>query len=408
MSRQKVLLIITLSLIGVVVLVRGVRRLAIEPYEDMKRDVLKKQRLVAQCEATIERKWEDIERWQDLGTRTLATTGTRAQLQFDSEIKRLLDEHGFEKESVRPKAARSLKSGLVRIPYSVQADGNLKKVVELLVSIYELPYVARVSALRLNPVSAKQRDHLRLSMDIETLVLPETPISGAVEPLEVNGQKLAEAKRYEQDTGAAYAMIWERKIFEEYVPPPPPPPPPVKHTPKPTPAVKRTPPPPPPPPPPPRDNRVIVALLGYGGHQEVVTVKPGRSEREVHELGSELGGGVLRMVHPYGAVIGIDGVDYVYPTGSALDRAVSEVPQIERALEQARPKPTPATPEEGESVDSQEEGSAADTGKAEGAAEQAEGQTDEGEVEESGESEEEPMAEEPTAAESPEEQPSKE
>ena len=95
MSRQKVLLIITLSLIGVVVLVRGVRRLAIEPYEDMKRDILKKQRLVAQCEATIERKWEDIERWQALGTRTLATTGTRAQLQFDSEIKRLLDVHGF-------------------------------------------------------------------------------------------------------------------------------------------------------------------------------------------------------------------------------------------------------------------------------------------------------------------------
>ncbi|UCG31986.1 MAG: hypothetical protein JSU68_10010 [Phycisphaerales bacterium] len=427
MNRQKVLLIITLSLIGLVVVMRGVQRLAIEPYRDLERDVFKKKQLVDQYEATIERKWEDIERWRSLGTRTLAATGTGAQLRFDSEIKRLLGQYGFEKESVRPKAARSLKSGLVRVPYSVQADGDLKKVVELLVSIYELPYVARVNAVRLNPVSAKQRDQLRLSMDVETVVLPESPISGAVEPLEVNGQELAKEKRYEQETGAAYAMIWERKIFEEYVPPPPKPKP--KPKPKPTPTQPKPKPPPPPPlPPPPRDNRVIVALLGYGGHQEVVTVKPGRSEREVHGLGAELGGGVLRMVHPYGAVIGIEGVDYVYPTGAALDRddqrvPVSEVPQIRRVLEKAEPVPEPelAMPEEeefveaeeSESVEPQGEDLAAEAGEAEGLPEEIEGEadegeTDEGEAEESGEPEVEPTAEEPAAAESPEEEPGKE
>lgn len=411
MNRQKVLFIITLSLIGLVVVMRGAQRMLIEPYRDLERDIRKKQQLVAQYEATIERKWEDIERWQALGTRTLATTSTEAQLRFDSEIKRLLGRHGFEKESVRPKAARSLKSGLVRVPYSVQADGDLKKVVELLVSIYELPYVSRVNSLRLNPVSSKRRDQLRLSMDVETLVLPELPISGAVEPLEINGQELAKAKRYEQDTGAAYAMIWERKIFEEYVPPPPPPP--VKRDPKPTPVVRRTPPPPPPPPPPPKDNRVIVALLGYGGHQEVVTVKPGRSDREVHQLGAELGGGVLRMVHPYGAVIGIDGVDYVYPTGAALDRAdqrvpANEVPQIRRMLEQAQPEPKPAAPEGGESVAPQEEAPAAEAGRVGGPPEQAEGESDAGKMEDSGESEAEPTAEEPGETGSSEEKPSNE
>jgi hypothetical protein len=377
MNRQKVLLVVTLSLIGIIAVVRGAQKMAIEPYRDLERDISKKQKLVDEYEATIKRKWEDIERWQGLGNRTLSTTANGAKLEFDGEIKRLLDAHGFRNYSVRPKGGRSLKNGLLRVPFSFQADGSLKKIVDLMVNIYELPYVSRVNAMRLNPVSTKQRETLRLSMDLETIVLPKSTTSGDIEPLEVKGfEELPRQKRYELEDGKQYASIVDRDFWQPYKPPPPPPPKPkpkpkriAKAEPK-----KETPPPPPPPPPPkPKDNSVIIALISYPGQQEVVTRKPGKKDREVHQLGAPLGEGVLRMVHPFGAVIGIDGVDYVYPTGAALDRddqrvPASEVPQIQRLLDKARPeeKKEPGTDEsepsdataDAESEQAPEEGSA--------------------------------------------------
>ena len=352
MSRQKILLIMVAALVGLLVVTRGLRSLVIEPYRELEGDIARKKREVRQYDETLAMKWDSIEQWQALGKRTLAATANKAQLLFDSKIKRLVQAHGLQRESVRPKNPRPMKNGLVRVPYSIQAEGNLKSVVELLVNIYEQPYMARVTMLRLKPANPKKRHWLSISMDLETVVLPLSKIGGPIEPVEAAGEELPRARRYEQENGQAYAMVYQRKFFEEYKPPPPPPPPPppVKKDP---PKKKVASPPPPPPPPKPRDNSRIVALLSYPGQQEVITIKPGRKERQIHRLGDELGGGVLRMVHPYGAVIGIDGEDYVYPPGAALDKddqrvPASEVPQIMKVLGQLAPDGPAETPTTGE------------------------------------------------------------
>ena len=373
MSRRKPLAIIVVSLVGLLAVWHAALSLVIEPYRDLQRDIARKSNEAKRYQATMARIVNHVERWQALGARTLSVRPVEALLLFDKEIKRLLQAHGLQRASVRPKAARALKNGLIRVPYSVQAEGKLKNIVELMVSIYELPYVARVNTLRLSPVSAKRRDQLSLNMDVETVVLPESEIGGPIEPVEVKGTELPRVKRYAKEDGQAYAMIYEKDFFQKYVKPPPPT---AKPKPGPKPPDEPPPPPPPPSPPPPRDNSVIVALLSYPGQQEVITVKPGRKEREIHRLGDEIGGGILRMVHPFGAVIGIDGQDYVYPPGAALDKddqrvPASEVPQIMKALGQPAPDEADQAPETAEAGDVPEVSDDSSGDRGEGAEDEA-------------------------------------
>lgn len=398
MSRQKVLTIAVLSLVGLTIGRSVVMSMVVEPYRDLGTSIQRKENELARYDADIALQWASLEKWRAFGARTLGTEVHVAQNRFDGDMKRLLQLNKLSKAAVRPKTHRKLKNGLVMVPFSVQAQGGLANVVQFLTAFYERPYLARITSLSLAPVSSKKQSVLVMRLDAETVVLPDTELSGAVRTKDQDEGSFEKRKRYEADGKEALAMLTEKKLFLRWTPPPPPPPEvkpkaksalPIKPK-----APKLEPPKPKPRPP---DPSVIVALLSYPGHGEVVTLHPGTKVRTVHYLGEEIAGGKLVMVHPLGAVVGIENEYWVLPNGAKVDDEnqrvlATEVPQVMRKLapllqaEEPEVEPVDSREEEtsGEEEAGEESGEAAPEADSEG--EEAEGEP-EGEDEASGEEE---------------------
>lgn len=404
MSRQKILTIIVLSLAGLTIGRSVVMSMIVRPYRDLGASIERKESELTGYDADIALQWASLDKWREFGARTLGTEAHVAQNRFDGDLKSLLQSNKLSKAAVRPKTHRRLKNGLVLVPFSVQAQGGLANVVQFLTAFYERPYLARITSLNLAPVSSKKQSVLVMRLDAETVVLPDTKLSGAVRAMDQDEGSFEQRKRYAADGKEALAMLTQKHLFERWVKPPPEPTV-VKTRPKAAPPTKPKAPKPEPPKPKPRppDPSVIVALLSYPGHGEVVTLHPGTKVRTVHYLGEEMAGGKLVMVHPLGAVVGIEDEYWVLPNGAKVDDEnqrvlATEVPQVMRKLaplleeKEAEGQPVDldevVTPEE-ESTSGEEEaeeGSGEADPEADSEGEEAEGEP-EGEDETSGEEE---------------------
>ena len=328
-------MIVVLSLIGLLVGRALVTSMIVRPYRELTEDITKKEDRVARYRADVDLRAPSIGKWRAYGARTLGADAYVAQNFFDKDLKQLIQTHRLSKESVRPLSPRKLKSGLVLVPFNVQAQGNIRNIVAFLTTFYERPYLARITSLNLAPISSKKQDVLVMRVAAETLVLPETEMAGTIKPVDPATKSFEKRKRYFSEE-QALAALTDRDPFLPYVPPPkrvviaPP----KKETPKPKEKEK-------PPPPPPKkktvDPSVIVALLSYPGHGEVVTMHPGTKVRTIHHLGQEMAGGKLVMVHPLGAVVGIEEEFWLLPNGVKVSDEeqrvlADEVPQVQRKL----------------------------------------------------------------------------
>ena len=222
MNRQKMLMIVVLSMIGLIIGRALVTSMIIKPYQELVVDIAKKENQVARYRADVDLKAPSIEMWRAYGARTLGVDANVAQNLFDKDLKQLLQTHRLSKEAVRPLSSRKLKSGLVLVPFSVQAEGNLRNIVAFLTSFYERPYLAKITSLNLAPISSKKQDVLAMRLTAETLVLPETEMAGAIKPVDPATTSFEKRKRYKSDE-LRLAALTERNPFLRYVKPPPPP-----------------------------------------------------------------------------------------------------------------------------------------------------------------------------------------
>jgi len=168
-------------------------------------------------------------RWQALAALTLSTDETEVKNALSQELMRLAVASKLLKPSVRPrKLLKSKKSkGVVRVPISVMAQGKLDQVARFLGAVYDLPYLVRVREVRISPTGGKGSELVALSLQVESLVLPETSKNRKF----VRGTKTFDLsvnpeERLPRDPPVLdrpieeYAALAERHPFHGYRPPP--------------------------------------------------------------------------------------------------------------------------------------------------------------------------------------------
>jgi len=279
-----------------------------------------------------------LERWRDFGQRTLAADETEARRKLNLEIKRLIAESRVREVSVSTPQTTGRPGRLRQISVPLTVEGSPQDLVSLFQKFQQWPFMAQLRDPQIVPAGERKAGLLRLTVKIETVVLPEIKLWGEVVPWDpqalperdpLAGKLLAFA---EED----YRKIWEKNVFEPYKPPPASPPPvEEKLVERPT-RNRREPTPPPPPP----DTGTITGLLAYPGQCEMITRDRSR-RRKIYTVGDEVAGGELVYVHPYGAVVRIADKDYLYPIGAALDDPtqryeVDAVPEVREDLERLR------------------------------------------------------------------------
>ncbi len=321
--REKILVSVVAGLLVLFVGYQVVNRLLIRPVRRLNTDI-------AACEKDLDRfknmrllaarykKW-----WRELAHRTLGADERTVQARFGDEITRLLADSRLGNRSRRPLHSERVqrKLDLLRVPFSVSAEGSLQNVTEFLTAFYERPYLAQITKLDLNPKGVKSAGQLKMSARVETIVLPKLELAGAVGVLSTNPSSQPTLKRYAEEDATAYAMIWEKQFLTRYEPPPPKPPtkPRPTQTNKPSghkPTV----------PPTPRDNRSLITVMAvatYPGSREVITYNSRTKAQEVYRVGDskKMDDGDLVMVHALGAVVRRNSMDYFYAVGSTFAEA---------------------------------------------------------------------------------------
>jgi len=244
------------------------------------------------------------------------------------------------------------KTRIKQIKFTVNADGTLQTVAGFLKAFYEVPYISRIETMKLDAITGRSRGKkytLNMRTTIEVLVPPDDPVGLVKADLIVQPDQVVHHRNLD------YAMIWKRDPFKEYVPPPVAPVLPPR--------VVRKPPvstPPPPPLPvkigdPEAGNKTIRMALIYGTDErtisELMVVNTGNQTSEYLTVGDELDGGVIRFVHPWGAVtLRKDGNERVYPIKVTLaeslpvDKAVFLYPELVYAYNAAKPTLPALTP----------------------------------------------------------------
>ncbi len=251
----------------------------------------------------------------------------------------------------RPPGSRK-KTRIKQIKFTVNADGTLQTVARFLKAFYEIPYISRIETMKLDAISGRTRGKkytVNMRATIEVLVPPDDPVGLVKADLIVQPDKVVHHGDLD------YAMIWKRDPFKEYVPPPTPPVLPPR-------IVKKPPVTTPPPPPPPAKigdpeagNKTIRMALIYGTKDrtisELMVVNTNNQTSEYLTVGDKLDGGIIRFVHPWGAVtVRKDGDERVYPIKVTLaeslpvDEALAQYPELVYAYNAAKPSLPDITP----------------------------------------------------------------
>lgn len=326
--------------IGVVaavgVVMRVVYPMAIKPLVDVDDEIADQQQALFELEEERDQIIEVLSNYKKLLTRTGSTDALKVRNAVQERLETMLRVAGLESlaSKITPKRpVRERDTGLYTIRFTITAEGKLRQVIQFLEKSYELPYVARFRDIEITPVTTKRvrgkkpDDQVKLTATYEVKVLPRHEFAEGMIDFDALEQPFEVIKH----AGEAYAMIWDRRPFQEYVAPPPPRPVRQEEPPK-TPVKKPTRPEPPQPPPKPVDrdraDKVVAAVLRLPSHELVIKNTKRRTQEYVAQ-GQELDGGTLVYVHPYGGVVRKDeGELLFYPLGKRLTEAVpaDEVP----------------------------------------------------------------------------------
>lgn len=256
--------------------------------------------------------------YREYVARTGGTDAKKVRNALHSRLNELIKEAGLRDAKLSPKRTTpDRKTGVHPVEFSIGAEGSLESIVEFVEAYYELPYVARITLMKISPPGkrAGQRGRLaKFSATLRAIVLPAHPV-GLIGDESKLQQPATHVKHREGET---YALIWERKPFDEYVEP--------KES---TRVVRDTGGNTTPTAPqekvgdPDRDVKVIRMAMLYGVG-EVYVVNTRSQASEYVAVGDRLDEGELLLVHPLGAVTRREKGDLlVYPVGKLLSESVA-------------------------------------------------------------------------------------
>jgi hypothetical protein len=169
--------------------------------------------------------------YRDYVARTGVTEPAKVKSVLHARLTKLIEQAGLRDYSVTPKKNRELRPPkdlrlkkdikIELVGFSINADGELDNIIRFLKDFYELPYIAYLTSVTIDPPTQRSKERgmttSRLILTVDAVVPP------AFDPevSEVNPALLEQPARVVKHRNSDYNYIAERRPFDEYVPPPP-------------------------------------------------------------------------------------------------------------------------------------------------------------------------------------------
>lgn len=277
--REKILAGAIGGLLGVFVLGFGARAVLITPLREIDKRIAASRERIAKIQAERRAYFAAEDRMKASALRTFADTVDQAsaksgELLTKHILKSGLPEDEFTRLPVGPRKLR----GAQEIGWSIQGEGGLADVIDLLFTLESSPYLHRIESLT---VSAGETPGLvQIRFRYLTLVLDPAP--------EVRHQDLATKYTLESAERHLYDGLVSRDILRPYIQRPPPPPP---NTPPPSGSPSTRPGPPPGP-----ESFRIVSLTEWMGQPEIHVRDLTKQTTQRYKSGDPLVGGTIVCV----------------------------------------------------------------------------------------------------------------
>lgn len=227
MGRERNLAIAIGSLLGLVVAYQAVDRVFLEPRKvaDNRIKALKNQE--AKSKRTIDKAKRLSEEWKRIAARTFGSED--AQSQFDRVLKQLLLKHKLRGSPPTTRTTKEIvrKSGITTVYSSITAEGDYDDAMAFVRSLYETPFICRISDFRVRSAQVGRRNDVEIKLSVETPLLPEIVGDeakqiklGKVKTLDQLETPPEDPARLERPLEDSYAVLTDRNMFKMYVPPP--------------------------------------------------------------------------------------------------------------------------------------------------------------------------------------------
>ncbi len=219
-TREKRLATAVGAVAAVGIALKVVYPLAVKPMFDVEDEIARLQDGLFDVQEERDRVDDVLHEYKQLVDRTGSTDPVKVKNNVQARLEEMLRAAGLESRdsAVTPKKpVHDRKTGVDTVSVTVSAEGKLQPVIEFLEKCYELPYVSRFKDVKLAPTTKtrqdKETDRVKLGATLQVLTLPEDPRARGL----INLEALEQPDQVVKHAGDAYAMIWERKPFNEFV-----------------------------------------------------------------------------------------------------------------------------------------------------------------------------------------------
>lgn len=279
---KSVLLVVIGLLAAVIFVTKAIVPWMVDPIKKWERQTAKSKNDINKLQKTQKVADQYRKRLAKLNTQGFASTQAEASAAMGEHITGLIRQSGLSETafSRRPFEPRAIvRRGPKPIGYTVNGQGSLKKVTDLIYLLQNDPHIHRVENISLSPLSGGT--DVRVNFQFLSLVIG----TGYGKFTGTNAPPVFPTLNNEDRV--LYAGITKRALFLPYQKqPPPPPPPPAK--------PKANPPSKPPPPGP--ETYKVVSLTQWQGEQEVMIYDANKNKTKSYKLGDDLAGGKIIMI----------------------------------------------------------------------------------------------------------------
>lgn len=277
-ASEKRLALIVGGIAGILVLGLGIRTLLVKPLQEIDKKIVVVREKIEKVKTERRNYFAAEDRMKAHTLKTFADTVDEASAASGEILTKKILESGLnEMEFTRlPVGPRKFR-GAAEIGWNVQGDGPLDKVVNLIFTLNQSPYLHRVENLFLSAGDAPGM--VRVRFRYLTLVMDPAP--------EVTRTNLIPALTLQSSERRLLDEVARRDILRPYIKRPPPPPPPGQPGPPPV-AKAGTPPGP--------ESFRVVSLSEWQGQPEIHVRDLTRQKTLRFKPGEELAGGTIVMV----------------------------------------------------------------------------------------------------------------
>lgn len=229
-QREKMLLAIIGSVLGVFVLYKGVDFLFVSPAKEASAKIVNLEAEQNRLEGVLRSRRALARRWVDCSQRTLARDLGAAGNVFAHDIKEIARRHGFGSGAYSsPSAGTKIgsRTNINCLSLRVVEEGKFANMLAFLSDLYRTPYLTDISRLSIAPISerGRGRDEVKFDVVIETPILPVVDakkIPEARSATTMPAEDLARLPPAREDARFAesFPLLADRNIFRRYIPPP--------------------------------------------------------------------------------------------------------------------------------------------------------------------------------------------